>query len=44
MKRQASLRARYDVALDPRGIQPVIDVAARYSVTSKTFNAREMIA
>ena len=34
----------YPAALDQRDIQPIIDVAARYKVLDKAFDAREMIS
>ena len=37
-------RARFETALDPRDIQPVIDAAARYRVIPKGFDAHEIIA
>jgi len=37
-------RARFSTALDPRDIQPVIDVAAKYKIIPKGFDAREIIA
>lgn len=37
-------RARFETALDPRDIQPVIDAAARYRVIPKGFDARDIIA
>ncbi len=37
-------RARFETALDPRDIQPVIDAAARYKVIPKGFDARDIIA
>jgi NitT/TauT family transport system substrate-binding protein len=37
-------RAHYDLTLDPRDIQPLIDAAARYKVIPKAFAAAEMIA
>ncbi len=37
-------RARFETALDPRDIQPVIDAAARYKVIPKGFDARDVIA
>jgi len=37
-------RARFEPALDPREIQPVIDAAAKYKVIPKGFDAREIIA
>jgi ABC-type nitrate/sulfonate/bicarbonate transport system substrate-binding protein len=37
-------RARFEPALDPRDIQPVIDAAAKYKVIPKGFDARDIIA
>jgi NitT/TauT family transport system substrate-binding protein len=38
-----STRTHFGTTLDPRDIQPVIDVAARYNVIDKPFDARELI-
>ena len=37
-------RAKFETALEPREIQPVIDAAAKYKVIPKGFEAREIIA
>jgi len=37
-------RTKYDLTLDPRDIQPLIDVAAKYKAIPKGFDAREMIS
>jgi NitT/TauT family transport system substrate-binding protein len=37
-------RAKFETALEPREIQPVIDAAAKYKVIPKGFEARDIIA
>jgi NitT/TauT family transport system substrate-binding protein len=36
-------RSDVGLTLDPRDIQPVIDISAKYGVIEKSFNAREML-
>jgi len=37
-------RATIGERLDPREIQPVIDIAAKYNVIGRVFDAKELIA
>jgi NitT/TauT family transport system substrate-binding protein len=41
---QHMTRARFEPALDPKDIQPVIDAAARYKAIPKGFDAHDIIA
>ena len=41
---QGTVRASYTPTLDPRDIQPMIDIAAKYKVIDKPFPASELIA
>jgi NitT/TauT family transport system substrate-binding protein len=41
---QGTVRAAYPASLDPRDIQPLIDIAAKYKTIDKPFPASELIA
>jgi NitT/TauT family transport system substrate-binding protein len=41
---QGTVRAAYPATLDPRDIQPVIDIAAKYKTIDKPFPAAELVA
>jgi len=41
---QGTVRAAYPATLDPRDIQPMIDIAAKYKTIEKPFPAPELIA
>ena len=41
---QGTVRAAYPATLDPRDIQPVIDIAAKYKTIAQPFPAAELVA